>query len=191
MSTYENAPATSMIATQCAVCARPLLDAKSVEIGMGPTCRERHGYDDEVAHLPESQRLLANAIVHDIAARQHDDSVRAAGCATLRVLGFARLAERILFRGKSAPAARVLTLRVSSRGTGWYLSAPYNPAATVALRGIPGRRWDADRKENFIPSSGRAALWAMLREHYAGCTLDCPSGALTITPKPVQAELAA
>ena len=42
---YENAPATRMLATHCAACGRPLVDATSVETGMGPVCRERYGYD--------------------------------------------------------------------------------------------------------------------------------------------------
>jgi len=37
-----------MLATHCAVCSRPLVDAASVEAGMGPDCRDRHGYDDPV-----------------------------------------------------------------------------------------------------------------------------------------------
>jgi hypothetical protein len=41
---YESAPATQMLATHCAVCARPLLDAKSVELGIGPDCRRKHGF---------------------------------------------------------------------------------------------------------------------------------------------------
>jgi hypothetical protein len=45
---YENAPATEMLATHCAICSRPLLDAVSVEIGIGPVCRQRHGYDESV-----------------------------------------------------------------------------------------------------------------------------------------------
>lgn len=42
---YEAAPATRMLATHCAACARPLVDAKSVETGMGPDCRKRHGFN--------------------------------------------------------------------------------------------------------------------------------------------------
>ena len=45
--TYESAPATKMIATHCAVCARPLLDAESVERGIGPDCAKRHGFGKE------------------------------------------------------------------------------------------------------------------------------------------------
>lgn len=41
---YENAPATKLLATHCCCCARPLVDAKSVELGIGPECRKRHGF---------------------------------------------------------------------------------------------------------------------------------------------------
>jgi hypothetical protein len=41
---YESAPATKMLATQCACCGRALVDAASIEAGMGPTCRKQHGY---------------------------------------------------------------------------------------------------------------------------------------------------
>lgn len=41
---YENAPATRMIAVYCACCSRPLVDSVSVEAGVGPECRKKHGY---------------------------------------------------------------------------------------------------------------------------------------------------
>lgn len=43
---YENAPATKLLATHCCCCARPLVDAKSVELGIGPECRKRHGFTE-------------------------------------------------------------------------------------------------------------------------------------------------
>lgn len=43
MSGYEAAAATRLLATHCICCRRPLLDAVSVEAGMGPVCRQRHG----------------------------------------------------------------------------------------------------------------------------------------------------
>ena len=36
---YENAPATKMLATNCCCCGRPLVDSMSVELGIGPECR--------------------------------------------------------------------------------------------------------------------------------------------------------
>lgn len=51
---YESAPATILLATRCACCGRELLDAESVEKGMGPTCRRKHGFTkaDEPANWP-------------------------------------------------------------------------------------------------------------------------------------------
>lgn len=40
---YENAPATKFIAVNCCVCGRPLVDAISVEEGIGPICRDKFG----------------------------------------------------------------------------------------------------------------------------------------------------
>ena len=35
---YTNAPATKLLATNCLACGRPLVDALSVERGVGPEC---------------------------------------------------------------------------------------------------------------------------------------------------------
>ena len=70
---YVNAPATKMLATHCCVCHRPLLDAKSVELGIGPDCLKRHGFNIDV---PEVDRVEANFIVWQIAADPMWTSVR-------------------------------------------------------------------------------------------------------------------
>ena len=54
-SGYESAPATSLVATNCACCGHPLLDAVSVEAGVGPECRKRYGYGE--AQAPADWRL--------------------------------------------------------------------------------------------------------------------------------------
>ena len=46
---YEEARATRLVATHCALCGRPLLDAPSVEKGIGPTCGHKFGVDRAVA----------------------------------------------------------------------------------------------------------------------------------------------
>lgn len=175
-SGYENAPSTRMLATHCCVCGRPLRDAFSVEIGMGPTCRKTHGYDEEVLLLGEEARKAANKIIHQIAAVRDDERERAAGISALRLLGFRKLPGRIEYRGQDAPAPEPVAMRLSSRGTGWYVRAPYKPAATAAWRSIDGRRWDGEAKENFVPWTGREALWSLLRTHYAGHVLRFPDG---------------
>jgi hypothetical protein len=62
---YENAPATIMLATHCACCARSLVDAASIEAGMGPVCRKRHGYNtaDTEANWP----AVAGVLLSDLA----------------------------------------------------------------------------------------------------------------------------
>ncbi len=42
---HENSPACELVATHCCICNRPLTDALSVELGIGPVCREKHGFD--------------------------------------------------------------------------------------------------------------------------------------------------
>jgi hypothetical protein len=44
MSNYINAAATRFIATHCACCGKALVDADSVQAGVGPDCRRMHGY---------------------------------------------------------------------------------------------------------------------------------------------------
>lgn len=181
---YENAPATKMLATHCAVCSRPLLDSISVECGIGPVCRERHGWDAEVQALGEGAREAANVIVCHIAQAGTDEASRAAGCAALRLLGFKKLPERIEFRGKDAPAAGTVHVRLSSKLTGYYVKAPYKPAAVEAWRSIRGRKWDGDAEENFVPTGSRAALWHLLRTHYAGLELTTDHGFSGPIPEP-------
>lgn len=171
---YEDAPATKMLATHCCVCSRPLLDALSVEVGMGPVCREKHGYNTEVAALDEAVRTRANQLIHYAALHFNDDAERATACAALRLIGCNKVADRIEYRGKDAPARETITMRVSSRNTGWYVRTPYKPAAVPAWQAIPGRQWSGNTKENFVPWSGRRALWELLQTHFAGYTLDLP-----------------
>lgn len=148
----------------------PLRDAISAELGIGPVCRERHGWDAEIGGIEEAHRVTANGIIHAIAADLGNEAVRA-GCRTLRELGFRKVADRIEYRGKDAPALGTVTVRPSTRGTGYYVYAPFKPVVVTAWQMIPGRRYDDQSKENFVPTAARADLWSLLRRFYAGCTL--------------------
>jgi len=63
----------------------------------------------------------------------------------------------------------IVNIRQSSKGTGYYVAAPYRAAAVEAWRAIPGRKF-ADG-ENFVPLAERALLWNLLRTYYADLTL--------------------
>lgn len=67
---YETAPATIMLATQCACCRRPLVDAVSIETGMGPVCRKRHGFNaaDTAADWSAVAGAMLAASGHNFAA---------------------------------------------------------------------------------------------------------------------------
>lgn len=60
---YENAPATRMLATHCASCGRPLVDSVSVNTGMGPDCRKRHGYG-QAEHEPDWAAVIVSLSRH-------------------------------------------------------------------------------------------------------------------------------
>lgn len=160
MSTYEQAPATHLLATQCAACGRPLLDARSVEAGLGPECRKRHGYDARVAQLPEEARARANQLVYRVALEQGGIGVLGATL-ELRALGFARLADRVLERIDPIRIEQTpdnpLTLDVR---------APYSEEA-IADWGRVGR-WDRERKVRVVAHVRSLELMALLRRHYPG-----------------------
>lgn len=200
---YEFAPATTLLATHCAVCRRPLLDSMSVEIGMGPVCRERHGYNTEMDDLPGC-RDAANCIVHRIAACPDDEQLRADGCAALRVMGFKKLPDRIEYRGKDAPAKAEITVRAYTlpakllgrrwlpARTGFLVHAPFKPSAIPAWRAIRGRVFlKHEGNGNFVPGNEVEALRKLLRDHHAGETCVGPNGRTVIggtaapTPSPI------
>ena len=52
---YENAAATKLLATNCVICGRALVDATSVELGVGPECRKH--VDGDIA---DDTRKTAN-----------------------------------------------------------------------------------------------------------------------------------
>jgi len=100
---YEDAPATKLVATHCCCCGRALLDAQSVEIGIGPVCREKFGFVGAMVS-PEA-REEANKLVYQIACAP---TMSAALILRLRELGFVKLADRIAECAKTACEAELV-----------------------------------------------------------------------------------
>lgn len=169
---YENAPATEMLATHCAVCSRPLVDALSVELGIGPVCRSRHGFDIEA---DDGARERANAIVHAIAA---DQAATPEQLAELRSLGFETLAEIIAER--RLPKARIT---LEQREHSIAVHTPYVEAFVEDLKqSIVGRdrQWARDEKVWLVAPEAKRALWAVLRRHFEGELATGAKGVFTI-----------
>ena len=92
---YVNAPATKLLATNCACCGRSLVDAVSVETGIGPECRKRFGSDVVVN---EAARTEANELVALVARRGITRAQAKEVFQRLHALGFTVLAARIAKR---------------------------------------------------------------------------------------------
>jgi len=197
-TTYETAPATILLATHCACCARPLVDAVSVETGIGPDCRKKHGFAAPDAEVDEaalvaalsaynqgrgyetaivtsqadvSGRTLANRIVHRIAVEQDVPGV-AHLVNALRALGFAKLAARV--------AKRLVRITITAEGADLLVVAPYSEEALTAWRGIPGRRWDKAAKATRVPAKCARPLWDLLRTHFRGVFAVGPKGVFVV-----------
>lgn len=174
---YENAPATRLLATHCAACSRPLVDSVSVEAGIGPDCRKKHGFAARIAQLSEEDRAAANKLVHMIALNQAGDDVLAA-VVSLRFLGFGVLADRIL--------DRLDAIRVEHDEAGRLLVAfPFSEDAVATFKAaVPASRrsWDKKLKRWILPrtASTRLAVVRALSAAFPGRTLVGPGGSMTL-----------
>jgi hypothetical protein len=164
MSDYANAPATKLLASHCACCSRPLVDAKSVEVGVGPDCRAKYGFDIDVS---EDARTAANGLVYRIAANQKGAQVNE-DVNALRHLGFVKLADCI--------ARRLAHVIITREGGEIVVRSPFSPEAVTELRKVPGRRWDAQAKRNRFPESAAHELVTVLKRCFPGATACGPKG---------------
>jgi hypothetical protein len=156
---YENAPATRMLATQCAVCRRPLVDALSVETGIGPNCRKKYGFDVPCNPFVRGE---VNQVIHDIAVGNLEGGPMMAALKYIGGLGFEKLAAII---GK-----RVAVVAIEEKDGRIFVDAPFKPEALEAFRALPGRRFDVASKRWHVPATedAKRAAWNLLKRFYAG-----------------------
>lgn len=203
MSTYENAPSTTLLATHCALCGRALRDADRVERGVGPDCADKHGYSAApqgpadwlaaVAALgPRSglfgsagaltacwgvdARRAANILVHRAACLPRD--ARGPVVDALAALGYHRLA--VALEAAAGEVVRVATTEAGALA----VEAPYNPAFTQALKAARiGARWSPETKVWVVPQDrkAKAGLYKALRLAFAGVLLEGPKGPVRLT----------
>lgn len=191
---YLDAPATALLAVHCCCCGTALLDALSVETGIGPDCRKKHGFKTaqaepnwekfllatdglvavaDIVHENESdpvrQRRLANLLVHRIAIElDRDRAVAMQLIGALESLGFEKLAGVLTTR-----SAKVV---ITDDGDTYRVKAPYSERSVSILRGVPGRRYDGLAKQNIFPKSAKAELFYALRRAYPGMAAKGPLG---------------
>lgn len=170
---YENAPATRMLATHCACCRRPLLDAKSVEVGIGPVCRKRY-LKPEIDVTPEAHKR-ANQLVHEIALQvsQGQTPEAFAAATELHMLGFAKLGEKLL--------AGAATIKIAVRGNDHLaVATPYSQPALNGWHQIRGQYWSKPDKVRVVPNTQRAQMWTLLKRYFNGHIGYGPKGPFTV-----------
>lgn len=181
---YETAPSTLLVATNCACCGRPLRDAVSIERGVGPDCAEKFGYAEaqgpaqwnRATHLlsaagvqlPEGwakdAHAVVNKLVHLAACQQRKAPLALAGAVT--ALGYAKLGARLVERIKEEA-----TIVVERVGEELSVKTPFSREFNREVVYIAGQRFDRAAMRRVVPASARVELWAALKKAFEPGTL--------------------
>lgn len=183
---YEDAPATRLADTRCAACGRKLVDAQSLEAGMGPDCRKRYGLPE---HLSEASREEANKLINGI-AREPRTPATLEAIERLRELGAEKAAARIEKRLKGYIRGQQ-GLDVRDPVEVWYedserfgrqlvVRAPYHATFVEETRALPGRFWAHREGVTRFHPRARAELWRAIKLCYHGHRFEGPQGSFTI-----------
>lgn len=200
---YENATATQLLAIRCLCCGRPLLDAASVTIGIGPDCRNNHGFLD----AREEHRVDANRLVYEAALEETTADRRLEIAETLFGFGMEKLSRLILERfgrrasaavrtraraavlgEKPAPVVRIEAVQAPLFRGGPAVDAlavftPYDAdfvSTLMAEVDWKSRDWDGARKAWLVSPSAKRPLFIALARHFAGSPAVGPKGDFVI-----------
>lgn len=157
-SGYENAPATRLVATKCVACGRPLVDAISVESGMGPDCREKYGHAGPEGATEEARSDVNKRVAQ--LARGVAPVVAVGHLLIIRGHGFTKLADRL--------EERLCTVDISATEHALAVVTPFKPAFTDDLKRSVQCKWDGKRWLVAADDISKRKLWAVVRRHFAG-----------------------
>lgn len=193
-----------MLATHCACCGRPLCDANSVELGIGPVCRKTHGFDEAQSEpnfdaacvlcdsLTERGVITTATAQSEINKRDARKSVNALVHAAALVQGqrsAAEIAQCISALGYTLVAGKIASwsgaVSVHAVDGKLQVHTPFSADASNAWRFLGGR-FDRKTKTRTIDNDKRAQLWNLLRRFFAGETIVTDSGVSTIPKLPVE-----
>jgi len=172
--TYEEAPATKLLATHCVFCGKPLLNVPSVEAGAGPVCRKKWLVVDGVS---AQVRKEGNRLVHQIACRPWAEEVPAQ---------IAALADLGLHKAAKILAHRVDMITVNAEDQRLYVHIPdsYLPRGggdwVRWCSRIRGRVWHRKSKQNSFPVIVKHDVWNLMKKCFKGRVGIGPMGGFTI-----------
>jgi len=200
MSNYENSPATALVATRCCCCGRKLVDADSVESGVGPVCRKKHGFaapdvdpDFESAAVAADQlgdtgldiaavtaalnaqdaHKACNVLTYHAACHQGTETAQRIAAA-VAVLGYRVLAAKI---AGHAGAIAVVCVEDEKLGEAFAVKAPYSKVFNAVIyRSGAKQYWHKKTKTRRVAVADRAKLVFALREAFAGKSIAGPDG---------------
>jgi len=176
VSGYETLASTKILNVRCAICGRLLRNPLSLEVAIGPECRERSGYD--TVQVPPEAVEEANMLIRQVADLRRGPTVQEA-CARLFALGFTRLSAILFERFVKVVVQREENDRLTVK-----VGPPHAPTHSSTLAAVPGYIYDRERKLSVYPFSSKEHLWAALRELYPGEKLLNTDGRLLTIPWP-------
>lgn len=195
----------SKVATTCCVCGIGLVDATSVEFGIGPVCRRKYRYEDALPISPDQANELAvllaglkgddrfpeDVMVAVLDAAFKDDSRRAAN-----VLVYFASVEQGMKAVLVARALRVLgyadlAARIEKRLVGVHLTrkdgkiavaSEFNESFIAEVKRLGGRWSGKPEKVWLLPETPETAtgLWDALKRAYPGAVGLGPKGVFKI-----------
>lgn len=198
---YTDSAAFKFNPTHCSACNRPLVDATSVQFGIGPICRKKYHYEDAYpidsgtssslvallqnlsdtdvvdgvikAVLEDDSRTAVNILNRAVAvwAREDEPEVHVA-IAAMKMMGYDVLADKV--------ATRLADIEISIEEGRILLNTPFDPDFLARIKAVEGRRWDKERKVWTVPVSQKAAAWEALQAAYEGCVAHGPKGMFRI-----------
>lgn len=178
---YENSVQCRLLATHCCVCGKALVDSISVQMGIGPDCRQ--GFNQGI---DADTQKACNVLTHEAAvAAQEGNVAKVRKCAEMiRTLGLPVLADKILERFKNAE--RLAKITIVEKDGMLIVKTPWKqtPGFAAAWRAIPGRRYQYGR--NIVPVSSRREVWELIKQFFPDVYGVGPQGAFKVPkhPKP-------
>jgi hypothetical protein len=153
---------------RCVVCHRKMNDALSIEVGMGPECRDRFSYPDSVA-LDVQDEVVQ--LVRSISVAQPDISM-VESILKLHIMGLTALADHL--------ELNLIPVVITEEQGRLLVRTSYHYSAVEAFKAIPGRRWDAAKGVNKFPMNAKAAIFGVLKKFYLGSVALGPKGAFIV-----------
>lgn len=182
---YESSIQCRLLKTYCCACGQELVDSVSVELGIGPDCRNHINQG-----ISEETRKTCNMLTHEAAVAATEGNITRVRRAAelIRSLGLEVLAEKILERFKNAE--RLAKIKITESEGMLIIKTPFKHAAGFAdaWRAIPGRRYRNGR--NIVPVTQKREVWELIKRFFPDVYGVGPQGAFKVPKHPKIKEAA-